>query len=178
MTLRENEGDLVWRDGGELALCQSVLSFTASGNNICRVLDAGVETRLLNQLKEQELLRHVCWFWWWAAITSLDQNGSSIVFSTETQNKRWKIKLYMLIYSHTSHGYECVNNKKSQRSVFLNPLQWRTTSFRHSFKSHIDSLTKASLLNLKRHFRASNEGMVSRFIEACWIIFNEQRYLN
>ncbi len=67
-----------------------------------------------------------------------------------------------------SMAWVCKYIRNNNGVSLKNTLLCRTTSFRHGFKYQVDSLTaepKSPLLNPKHHFRTSNEGTLSCFID-------------
>ncbi len=84
------------------------------------------------------------------------------------------------IWLYIGRRYQYYNSLTAQVCKYINEittecLLCRTTSFRHRFKSKVDSWT-AEHINIKHHFITSNEGTLSCFIKSVLYYCIKSRY--
>lgn len=100
---------------------------------------------------------------------------SCIILYEQYHRSRSTILLYVLIFSHIARlrvWYCIIHLKNNNNGLSLKNL------FPQGFKCQFDSFKigpKPPFLILKHHFRSSDAGMLSCFIEAYWIIKSHER---
>ncbi len=103
---------------------------------------------------------------------AVHQHGcdSAVVITACCMQPITQLRVRYCFYT-TVWRHKCVNKKRDNKGVSLKTPLCGTTSFRHRFKSQLDSFIAEpepgpTFLIWKRHFRTSNEGTLSRFIES------------